>query len=252
MGMNYHKNISAKNFAAAALSALALAALSAPLAYAAATGGVKITGVVRDGTAHPSDFTLQIKNSNSTIEGSGDTLIFSGLSAGTYTVTKSAGPSGYSIVWSGDCNPQGSVTIVPNMTKQCVATYVFGPVGSIKVNTVIKGGTATASNFTVHLKKSGQPDTGSPSGSGNTVTFDQLTPGAYTVIESAPPTGYSVSWSGACDTQGNVTVAANATATCTVTNTFTPPPPPPPPPVTGGGDNSGRSRGGSIPPRPSR
>lgn len=214
-----------------AVSVLALVALSASVTYAATTGSLKILNVVKNGTAHPSDFTLEIKSGGSTISASGDTLIFSGLTAGTHTITKTDGPAGYSVVWSGDCTPQGTVVIVPTIMKVCTATYVLGPVGALKVNTVIQGGTAVATDFTVHLKKSGEPDTGAPSGSGSAVTFNNLTPGAYTVIQSPPLANYTVSWSGACNSLGNVTVVGDRTVTCTITHTFVP---------TGGSGGSGR------------
>ncbi len=239
--MKYIERMSVRNLAVVTLSMLALVVLSASAAYAATTGSLRITGVVKNGTAHPSDFTLQIKSGNSTISASGDTITLSGLSATTHTITKIDGPAGYNVVWSGDCSAQGTVMIVPNITQECTATYVLGSLGSIKVNIVVKGGTATPSDFTVHLKKSGEPDTGSPSGSGSVVTFSQLAPGAYTIIGSTPPAGYSLVWSGACDSQGNVTVVGSATSTCTATNTYSS--------TSGGG--SGRTRTPSLP-RPGR
>ncbi|MDO8552837.1 MAG: hypothetical protein Q7S01_04950 [bacterium] len=118
--------MSARNLLLVALSILAAMALYVSVAYAAATGSVRITGVVVNGTAHPSDFTLQIKNGNSVMSASGDTITFSGLNRGTYTITKTDGPSGYKVVWSGDCSAQGSVTILPGTTKLCTASYVLG------------------------------------------------------------------------------------------------------------------------------
>lgn len=232
-----------KSIVAVALSLLTLLAFTTLPADAATTGGLKITIVVQGGTARPSDFTLQIKNGNSTISGSGNNMTFSGLPAGTYTITNTSGPSGYRVEWSGDCTAQGTVTIVPPLIKLCTATFIFGPVGSIRVNTVIVGGTAVQSDFAVHVKKGDLPDTGSPSGTGSVVTFGNLTPGGYTVIQSPAPLGYTVTWSGACNALGNVTVVANTTATCTVTNTFGT--------GTGGGD-AGRVRPPNPPRPPSR
>ncbi|RJR13349.1 hypothetical protein C4585_02210 [Candidatus Parcubacteria bacterium] len=212
--------MSGKKLAIVALLVFACAVASVSGTYAASSGSVKITGVVNGGRAQPSDFTLQIRFGNSSVSGSGNNITFSGLAAGFQTITMSEGPAGYRVAWSGDCNSQGTVLVIPNITRNCTATYVYGSLGTIVVNTVVNGGTATASDFTVHLKKEGEADTGSPSGSGSVVTFDQLIPGEYTVIQSTLPAGYTAVWSGACD-DGNVTVVGNRTATCTVTNTYT-------------------------------
>lgn len=212
------------------LAALALLALTATGAYAATTGSLKITASVLNGTASASDFTLQIKSGNSTVSASGNSLTFSGLPAGTVTITKSDGPSGYNVVWGGDCTPQGTVTIIPNILRQCTATFMLGSVGTIQVNTVVQGGTAQAQDFSVHLKKSDQPDTGSPSGTGDSVTFNNLVPGTYTVIPSPAPAGYTRTFSGACNSQGTMSVQGDRTATCTVTYTF-----------SGGGSGGGRT-----------
>jgi len=248
--MKYNGIVSVGNFvvvffAVLLVSILAFLVLYAP-AYAALTGGVKITGVVKNGTANPSDFTLQIKSGNSTVSASGNVIVLNGLIAGdTYTITKTEGPSGYSVVWSGDCSAQGTVTILPSIMKNCTATYVLGPVGALRVNTVIKGGTAVAADFTVHIKKSGESDTGNPSGSGSTITFSDLLPGVYTVIQSTPLAGYSVTFGGGCNSQGNITVVGNSTATCTITNTFSS--------GSGGGSGGGEVRPDRVvPPRPSR
>lgn len=202
------------------LVAIALLALSTTVAHAATTGSLKITASVLNGTASPSDFTLQIKSGNSTVSASGNSLTFSGLPAGTATITKSDGPNGYNVVWGGDCTPQGTVSIIPNIQRQCTATFMLGSVGTLKVNTIIKGGTATQTDFSVHLKKSDKPDTGSPSGTGGALTFDNLAPGSYFVIPSPAPEGYTVSFSGACNSQGLVAIVGDRTATCTVTYTY--------------------------------
>lgn len=209
-----------RNFAIALTSLVALTVLTTVAAHAAVTGSLTITSVVHNGPAHPSDFTLEIRNGNSIISASGNTLVLSGLTAGTYTIRKTEGPSGYSVVWSGDCSPQGTVTIIPTVMRNCTATYVLGSVGTLQVNTVVKGGPALVADLPVHIKKSGEPDTGSPSGSGSTVTFDSLLPGTYTVVPAPAPEGYTRTFSGACNSQGTVTVQGDKTVTCTVTYTF--------------------------------
>ena len=241
--------------AVACLTILILYANSGTALAAAGSSAVVLNASVSGGTAVASDFTVQIKNSVNnigTLTGAGNTITFSSLQPGTYTLSEVSGPSGYVPVWGGDCNAQGTVTIAANATARCTVTYTFGSFGTIQVLEVVSGGTAKPTDYTVHLKKSGQTDTGSPSGSGAVVTFGQLAPGGYTIIEAGgPATGYNTTWSGACNSQGNITVSSNTTSTCTITHTFVPP-------TTGGGSGgSGSGRGDRptpppIPPRPTR
>ncbi|MBI4079984.1 lamin tail domain-containing protein [Candidatus Kaiserbacteria bacterium] len=85
------------------------------------------------------------------------------------------------------------------------------------------GGTATSSAFTIHLHQMvgesmvdvpGSPQSGSAEGT----TYSNLAAGLYHVAETGGPSGYAVSFSGACDVNGNVTLAAGEDKTCTVTN----------------------------------
>ncbi len=186
-------------------------------------GSLTVMEVVSGGMASPSDFTVEITQSGTTnggvLSGSGDVITFTRLLAAPYILTES-GPPGYSVSWSGNCTVQGAVTIAASEEAVCTATNTFTPTGSIKIVDIVSGGSATPTDFTVHLTKSGSADTGVPSGSGSPILFTQLIPGTYTLSESGVPSGYSTSWSGACDAQGSVAVVANTTATCTLTNTF--------------------------------
>ncbi len=99
-------------------------------------------------------------------------------------------------------------------------TTVHGAVfGNVRISVGVSGGSAEASAFKLHLVKVGAHDTGSPSGSGNTVIFSSLTPGTYTVVVDGP-SGYGRMWGGDCSVQGVFTVAENSTANCTLTNVF--------------------------------
>ena len=97
------------------------------------------------------------------------------------------------------------------------------------------GGTATPSNWTM-LVAGPTPFSfpGSSSGTSNTVQ-----PGSYTVTESGGPAGYTLDYSGDCDANGNVTLAAGESKTCTLTNDDIAAPPSGPPSTqtygTGGG-----------------
>ncbi len=94
------------------------------------TGSVSISVAVSGGSANPSNFTVQIKKtgdtSNNVVSGSGNTLLFGQLAPGSYTITRTNGPSGYSSTWSGDCNASGVVIISANTVAHCTLTNTFG------------------------------------------------------------------------------------------------------------------------------
>ena len=82
------------------------------------------------------------------------------------------------------------------------------------------GGTASASDFTMHVRSGGSDVAGrSPfpgaEAPGTTRTLDA---GTYTVAESGGPAGYAATVSGDCAPGGTVTLAAGQSKTCTITN----------------------------------
>ena len=83
------------------------------------------------------------------------------------------------------------------------------------------GGTLAAGAFTVHVKSGGNDVAGSPAAgvAGPGGRDYTLAPGTYVVSEDAPPAGYAQT-SIVCDgvATDTVTVVANATKTCTITN----------------------------------
>ena len=81
------------------------------------------------------------------------------------------------------------------------------------------GGTATASDFTIHVTGT-SPSLSSFPGS-ETGTIISLEAGSFSVTEDASST-YAMTLSGDC----SGSVAAGDAKTCTITNTFNPPPPP--------------------------
>lgn len=198
-----------------ALSVLTLA-LTGTSAHAATTGSVRITSTVAQGTANPSDFTLEIRSNGSRVSATGNTIVFGGLTPGVVTIAKTDGPSGYRVVWGGDCSPQGTVTIVAGAVRECTATYTLGRSGTLKVDTIVSGGTALPGDATIELRKDGAIVR---TGSGATTLFDNLAPGTY-VVSATPIANYTVAISGACGSQGAVSVLNNQTITCTVTYTY--------------------------------
>lgn len=130
--------------------------------------------------------------------------------AGTYTVSET-GLAGYTGVISGDCAANGSITLHVGDTKSCTITNsdVQPQLKVVKVVTNDNGGKAVISDFTLKVN-----DTTVTSGDAN--SFDA---GSYVVSETGGPSGYTGTLSGACDANGNVTLAVGeALKTCTITN----------------------------------
>ncbi len=125
----------------------------------------------------------------------------------TYTVSESP-DSNYTQTFSGDCNSSGRVTMVSNTTKTCLITNEEKP-SQLIVNKVVinHGGTKVASDFTLLV------DT-NPVTSGATNTFNS---GLHTVSETVDP-NYAGTFSGDCNSSGQVTLVPNTTKICTLTN----------------------------------
>ena len=178
------------------------------------------------GTATASAWSIHVKSGSSEVAGSpktgkespGDTYT---LSAGTYSVSETGGPNGYTASFSGACDNNGSVTVQAGESKTCTITNddQAGTLTVIKHVVNNDGGTATASAWSIHVKSgssevAGSPKTGKES-PGDTYT---LSAGTYSVSETGGPNGYTASFSGACDNNGSVTVQAGESKTCTITN----------------------------------
>ena len=82
------------------------------------------------------------------------------------------------------------------------------------------GGTATAGDWSIHVKQGANEVTGSPqAGAESPGTSYTLAGGSYTVSETGSPSGYTFTgFSGDCDVSGAVTVVAGQNKTCTLTN----------------------------------
>ena len=105
--------------------------------------------------------------------------------------------------------------------------YDVDPTGSL---TVIKkvvnddDGSAESDDWTMNVAG---PEPSSFAGADDPGTTKTVAIGSYTVTESGGPPGYALSYSGDCDANGNVSVAANEKKTCTLTNDDNDRPPPP-------------------------
>ena len=96
--------------------------------------------------------------------------------------------------------------------------------GTLLVKKVVSGGDSSAGTFSIHVKKDGSDVPGSPAAGSTDGTSYSLAAGSYTVSEGAVA-NYTGAFSGACNADGVVTVASGQSATCTITNTYTPPEP---------------------------
>lgn len=81
------------------------------------------------GTAVPSDFQIHVNSggadvSNSPQAGSSSGTIYN-LNSGTYTVTESGGPAGYTASFSGACDASGTMNISASDSATCIITNTF-------------------------------------------------------------------------------------------------------------------------------
>lgn len=109
------------------------------------------------------------------------------------------------------------------------------PPANLYVIKLVVGGTAIPANFTLRVKTSTGAVIGGPAaGASAPGTAYSLSAGTYNVSEDAN-SSYTQSFSGACDSSGNVTLASGVDKTCTVINTNIPVAPTP---SSGGGGGS--------------
>jgi hypothetical protein len=140
-----------------------------------------------------------------------------GLTNGTYNVSESGGPSGYTQTgFSGDCDASGNVTVVSGQIKTCTITNDDDAASLVIIKNVVNdnGGSKAASAFSGTI--SGVTASGGNSWTGTAapgVTKTLTTVGAYSVTETADA-DYDTSYSTDC----TGTIALGETKTCTVTN----------------------------------
>jgi uncharacterized repeat protein (TIGR01451 family) len=139
------------------------------------------------------------------------------VSAGAYKVTESGGPVGYALTYSGDCDADGDVTVPLGQTRTCTLVNDDEAATLVVVKHVVNdsGGTAVAQLWTMDVDG---PTASSFSGSESPGTSKQVSAGGYKVTESGGPAGYTLSYSGDCDADGDVTLALGETKTCTLVN----------------------------------
>ncbi len=134
------------------------------------------------------------------------------LTAGTYVVSEDANIS-YTKTFSGDCDASGTITLTSGDDKTCTITNddiaIVLPATINVVKTVINdnGKSMTIADFPLFVNST-------PVISGVTNTFPL---GAYTITETTN-TNYTQSFSGDCDSSGNLSLLSGDAKTCIITN----------------------------------
>jgi len=167
------------------------------------------------GTKVVSDFPLFIDGSPVT-SGVANTV-----SVGSHTASETTQAGYAASSWSGDCNPDGTITLTPGQNATCTITNDdVGPTLKL-VKTVVNddGGTKVVSDFPLFID-------GSPVTSG---VANPATVGSHTASETTQAGYAASSWSGDCNPDGTITLTPGQNATCTITNDDIPIPLPPQP-----------------------
>lgn len=171
-----------------------------------------------DGDTHtnPADWTVTASGANaspSSFSAGSTPTVVTVRSGSTYTIS-AGGPSGYAVTGSSECHtklPAGGSGI-------CTVTANDKP-AALKVTTLVSGGTAAPSDFTVRITGTDvSPVAGAPGGTGVRYTFDANADYGY--VPPTGPAGYTANWSTSC--QGVASSAINGvTNLCTLTLTYT-------------------------------
>ncbi|MEO9197131.1 MAG: hypothetical protein ABI206_00135, partial [Antricoccus sp.] len=183
------------------------------------------------GTAIPTDWTLTATGPSTItgLTGSG-TVTNAVVPVGTYTLSESAGPDGYTPSdWTctgGASTTATTVTLALGQSATCTITNTAKAALLTlvkKIDNGTTGGTAVPTDWT--LTATGPSTITGLTGSG-TVTNAAAQVGTYTLSESAGPVGYTPSdWTctgGTSTTATTITLALGQAATCTITNTAQP------------------------------
>jgi hypothetical protein len=134
-------------------------------------------------------------------------------SSGSHIVSTTL-PAYYTDTITGDCAPDGSITLAAGDNKTCTITFNDTP------GTGTAGGTLTV-NVTVINNAGGtlQPSSvqftvdGTFRYVGTSIT---LPSGTHTVLVKYPSTGYTINYGGGCNPDGTVSVSPGGSATCSI------------------------------------
>jgi hypothetical protein len=148
------------------------------------------------------------------------------VSAGRHTVGETAGTGtslgDYVTTIGGDCSTNGSITLAPGQSGSCTITNARKtpsvPTATLTVNKVCEPASDTG-RFDLYIDAMRFPDVTCGDGTGPVT----LPVGTYTVSEQAGSDtqldDYTTVIGGDCADDGSVTLAADESKTCTITNT---------------------------------
>ncbi|MCB9110715.1 MAG: sortase [Anaerolineales bacterium] len=179
------------------------------------------------GTAADTAWTLNANGPTpiSGVEGAG-AVTSATVTPGTYTLTESGGPSGYtqtglSCVGAADANPADGLTLVAGETVTCTFTNDDIAPTLTLAKTVINdsGGSAVDTAWTLNATG---PSTISGTEGAGTVTNATVNAGSYTLTETGGPSGYSQTGIACTGSDANgadgLTLLPGENVTCTFTN----------------------------------
>jgi hypothetical protein len=94
------------------------------------TGSVYVAKVVSGGAASSSQFLIHLKKDGGEATGSPQLgtvtwTMYNNLIPGSYVLSETGGPSGYTPSFNGDCDVSGNVSVVASTTKNCIITNTF-------------------------------------------------------------------------------------------------------------------------------
>ncbi len=177
---------------------------------------VKVVTNDNGGTATPADWNLTASGPTG-FSGPGPSVVNgASFDTGTYTLSESTGPDGYSAsswVCVGGSQNDDQIILSLGQSATCTITNNDQPAHIIVIKHVIKdnGGTAVASDFTMHI--SGTAGSADFAGAESPGINTQVNAGTFSVSEDGVA-GYAASHSGDC----SGTIAVGQTKTCTITN----------------------------------
>jgi hypothetical protein len=160
------------------------------------------------------------------------------------TVGNAATWTGRALAYGGTVTTDTDTITAPG---SCTAPVTPAPATLHVIKLVVNGisGAAVASNFLLHVKLLGSEVVGSPAnGTSTPGTLYSLSPGTYVVSEDAS-SSYTESFTGDCDSSGNIPLASGDNKICTIVNTDIPIPVLPSTPTPSSTSNSSASGGGS-------
>lgn len=195
-------------------------------------GDLKVKKIVVGGSAHSSDWSMHVKKDGDEVAGSphdGSTsgTTYHDLRTGSYDVSETDGPSGYTQSFSDNCDG-GHIAVIKDQTVTCTVTNTrsTGTVELKKIWSGVPGQTTLNIGTSIGGHEVDKQLTGAAGAAPLTTGPNTVNAGTYYVSETGGLTNYDSSL--ACTDNGeavtpgahnSLTVAAGRAFVCTFTNT---------------------------------